>query len=329
MLPSPLAFVARIRRDLRDRRNFRAWQAALAGWRAAHPGGDCAQFYAWYARERLRTGRHLPQTLGSHVNQRFQRRRALAMRELLVGLGLRPGHAVLDYGCGSLWIGEALIEYLDAGRYIGLDVVEDFWRESRTGSTRRWSPPSGRTSACSTPPRTPRHRPPTSSSPPRSSCTSRRRSWAAYSAACWRGRDRAPGSWSTTISTARTGSAAPSGATAWRPSSGNSPPTAERWHRCATRRRSPATATASACSSSRRRSSTPPTPVPLAHEHPFWTRPALTDGPAGDRGDPVHHRRRAGLAWAPAELVLLLGSADRRPPAELERSAPTAIIQGL
>ena len=37
---------------------------------------------------------------------------------------------MLDYGCGSLWIGEALIEYLDAGRYIGLDVVEDFWREA-------------------------------------------------------------------------------------------------------------------------------------------------------------------------------------------------------
>ncbi|MGD9511430.1 MAG: hypothetical protein AB7I59_20520 [Geminicoccaceae bacterium] len=130
MLPGPLAIVTRIRRGLRDRRNFRAWQAALATWRAAHPAGDCAQFYAWYACQRLRTGRHLPQTLGSDINQRFQRRRALAMRALLVGLGLRPDHAVLDHGCGSLWIGEALIEYLDPGRYTGLDVIEDFWREA-------------------------------------------------------------------------------------------------------------------------------------------------------------------------------------------------------
>ena len=80
MLPSPLAFAARIKRNLRDRFNNRAWRAALAAWRAEHPAGDYAQFYAWYARERLRSGRHLPQTLGSDINQRFQRGRALAMR---------------------------------------------------------------------------------------------------------------------------------------------------------------------------------------------------------------------------------------------------------
>ena len=105
MLPSPLAFAARIRRDLRGRLNNRAWRAALAAWRAEHPAGDYAQLYAWYARERPRSGRHLPQTLGSDINQRFQRGRALAMRALLVEIGLRPEHAVLDHGCGSLWVG--------------------------------------------------------------------------------------------------------------------------------------------------------------------------------------------------------------------------------
>ena len=100
MLPSPLAFAARIRRNLRDRLNSRAWRAALAVWHAEHPAGDYALFYAWYARERLRSGRHVPQTLGSDINQRFQRGRAL-----LVELGLRPEHAVLDHGCGSLWVG--------------------------------------------------------------------------------------------------------------------------------------------------------------------------------------------------------------------------------
>lgn len=130
MLSSPLAFAARIRRNLRDRLNNRAWRAARAAWLADHPTADYAQFYAWYARERLRTGRHLPRCLGSGSNQRFQRRRALAMRELLVGLGLRPEHTVLDHGCGSLWVGEVLIEYLEPDRYTGLDVVDDFYREA-------------------------------------------------------------------------------------------------------------------------------------------------------------------------------------------------------
>lgn len=102
----------------------------MAAWRAGHPGEDYALFYAWYARRRLRSGWHRPQTLGSDHNRDFQRRRALAMRALLVELGLRPEHALLDYGCGSLWVGEALIEYLLPDRYVGLDVVDDFWREA-------------------------------------------------------------------------------------------------------------------------------------------------------------------------------------------------------
>jgi hypothetical protein len=37
---------------------------------------------------------------------------------------------VVDYGCGSLWIGEAFMEYLEPGNYIGLDVSDVFFTEA-------------------------------------------------------------------------------------------------------------------------------------------------------------------------------------------------------
>jgi SAM-dependent methyltransferase len=36
--------------------------------------------------------------------------------------GLRPGHKLLDIGCGALRCGIPIIEYLDAGNYYGLDL---------------------------------------------------------------------------------------------------------------------------------------------------------------------------------------------------------------
>ena len=44
--------------------------------------------------------------------------------EFLKGEGLRPHHRLLDVGCGSLRGGRHFIRYLDAGRYVGVDISE-------------------------------------------------------------------------------------------------------------------------------------------------------------------------------------------------------------
>lgn len=87
-------------------------------------------FYAKYAKERLEKNLDVPRSLGRDNNPSFQRERAVAIRDLLIKLGLKPDHTVLDYGCGSLWVGEALIEYLEPGGYAGVDVIDDFYRDA-------------------------------------------------------------------------------------------------------------------------------------------------------------------------------------------------------
>jgi hypothetical protein len=45
----------------------------------------------------------------------------------LIELGLRPEHLCVEYGCGSLWCAEPFIRYLNAQRFVGLDVTERFY----------------------------------------------------------------------------------------------------------------------------------------------------------------------------------------------------------
>jgi cyclopropane fatty-acyl-phospholipid synthase-like methyltransferase len=57
------------------------------------------------------------------VKRRFQ-------IEFLQGAGLKPHHRLLDFGCGTLRGGLPLIEYLDQGNYVGLDVRTETLKEA-------------------------------------------------------------------------------------------------------------------------------------------------------------------------------------------------------
>lgn len=45
--------------------------------------------------------------------------------ECLKSAGLQPNHSLLDIGCGPLSGGLSLIEYLDTGGYVGIDIREE------------------------------------------------------------------------------------------------------------------------------------------------------------------------------------------------------------
>ena len=129
MIGRLVAYLER-RRELR--RLARKKRKKFRRWLALNPGGSYGQFYALSTHRRINAGAPHP-TLGltnvkkSQVEARAQRILADFKRA-----GCAPHHVVVDYGCGSLWVGEVFMAYLEPGRYIGLDLVDTFYTEGLT-----------------------------------------------------------------------------------------------------------------------------------------------------------------------------------------------------
>ncbi|MGH6890957.1 MAG: hypothetical protein ACREEP_01745 [Dongiaceae bacterium] len=114
------------------RRLWRKRKRKYERWLAEHPGGSYAQFYVEETRRRLAAGTMIHTNIGLDVDTVRMQARA---RRILAGFeraGCQPHHVVVDYGCGSLWVGEAFMNYLEPGNYVGLDVVDDFYAEGLT-----------------------------------------------------------------------------------------------------------------------------------------------------------------------------------------------------
>ncbi|MGY5128345.1 class I SAM-dependent methyltransferase [Streptomyces nigrescens] len=88
--------------------------------RLKHPG-HVAYYRAVMASD---AGRNPEAAVGSRSHERW-----LALGEMqfdyLAEHGLKPGHRMLDIGCGNLRAGWRFIAYLDAGNYYGIDISPD------------------------------------------------------------------------------------------------------------------------------------------------------------------------------------------------------------
>lgn len=112
-------------------------------WRRAHPNGTYAEFYAHRVSLRLKQG-------GAHKTLGLRHYRADPVAGAVVHdeagfatrgfryfrwferRSLRPDMVCVDYGCGSLRVGQHFIRYLDPGHYLGLDVVDRFYEDGLT-----------------------------------------------------------------------------------------------------------------------------------------------------------------------------------------------------
>jgi hypothetical protein len=105
-------------------------------WRAMHPRGTYGAFYTKTIDNRLKRGTP-HRTLGTRTwaiaqaptwtTLEFARRGTEILPDL-AAFGLTPDDVCVDYGCGSLRIGQHLIRFLAPGRYWGLDVTDTFFR---------------------------------------------------------------------------------------------------------------------------------------------------------------------------------------------------------
>lgn len=105
-------------------------------WSKRHPDGSFAEFYVADAERKLRKGRH-HSTLGSRGwatrgssevdwNAASFAGRGLINWRQIIALGLRPDMRCVDFGCGSLRLGQHAIRYLAPSHYWGVDLTDSF-----------------------------------------------------------------------------------------------------------------------------------------------------------------------------------------------------------
>jgi len=131
----------RILRSLAPVRALAQWRSdrRFAKWKKHNPGKTYADFYAADVENKIRKGKS-HYTLGGRgwvpghgpaieFDEQSFADRGLAIWEQILAFGLEPQMRCVDYGCGSLRLGQHAMRYLDPGHYYGVDVVEAFINE--------------------------------------------------------------------------------------------------------------------------------------------------------------------------------------------------------
>jgi len=88
------------------------------GWRLRNPLRTYRDFYAQDVKKRVAKG---------SVPAWIKEPPSSEMLDFLLTLGLAPEDMVVDYGCGSLRFGRAVIGHQAVDRYHGMDIDEEFY----------------------------------------------------------------------------------------------------------------------------------------------------------------------------------------------------------
>lgn len=112
-------------------------------WKFKYHGAAFSDYYAGSIADELRRGK-AHKTLGGKqflsgsllsapldVDLGAHRSRGVEYFGIAVKSGLLPLHRCIDYGCGSLRVGQHLIAHLGPQRYLGLDIVSDFYEAGK------------------------------------------------------------------------------------------------------------------------------------------------------------------------------------------------------
>jgi len=106
------------------------WQKTTAwlwnAWRTATRGTPESRYEKRVLRK-IKNG-ELHATLGLEVRDAdYTKAKAERWLGNLVELGLRPDSLCVEYGCGSLWAAEPVIQYMQPGRFLGMDITDKFY----------------------------------------------------------------------------------------------------------------------------------------------------------------------------------------------------------
>ena len=91
-------------------------------WKAVNQSGTFKQWYVYSVLDAVAGKKKKPHaTLGPNLKP-GSLERAADIAKLVIEFGVGKSDTVIDYGCGTLRIGQFVIEYLDPQKFIGLDI---------------------------------------------------------------------------------------------------------------------------------------------------------------------------------------------------------------
>lgn len=112
-----------------------------ARWQRAHPGASFGEYYA--AAHKRKLARGWPHATLGHLGwdhaempTQWDKDNFAARGDNdwthIRAMGVMPTDRVVDYGCGSLRVGQHAMRFLDPGCYWGLDVTDDFFGPAKS-----------------------------------------------------------------------------------------------------------------------------------------------------------------------------------------------------
>ena len=96
-------------------------------WSKSNPQKSFGAFYVEREAPKVNDQNSEHVSLGSNLNTGDFDKAGLDMYKKLKGWGLQEQHVCVDYGCGSLRIGQHVIKALNLGNYYGLDITDQFF----------------------------------------------------------------------------------------------------------------------------------------------------------------------------------------------------------
>ncbi|MDY0870436.1 hypothetical protein [Dongia rigui] len=94
------------------------------GWRIRNPFAPYEDYYVHTVMKKIRHGDGHP-AIGSAARPVREHTELL---DFLRKYGLQPNDVAVDYGCGSLRLGTAVMNFLEPGKYWGVDITDEFYK---------------------------------------------------------------------------------------------------------------------------------------------------------------------------------------------------------
>ena len=98
-------------------------------WLSKNPGKKFSDFYVSKVSSQLDRGKPHATIGGRLKGKQDFNESGIPMLNNLIRRGMEPGHVCIDYGCGSLRVGQHIMNYLEPGHFWGLDIADRFFKE--------------------------------------------------------------------------------------------------------------------------------------------------------------------------------------------------------